>query len=60
MAGAGVVDADPTGRSEPGRQNLLRFGEEGLDLAGQNPHDLALGDRHAEVAQQRDDRSTVD
>ncbi|MER8613148.1 hypothetical protein [Mesorhizobium sp. M1216] len=55
MAGPGVVDADPTGRSEPGRQNLLRFGDEGVDLAGQDRHDLTLGDRHAEVAQQRDD-----
>ncbi|MER9671051.1 hypothetical protein [Mesorhizobium sp. M0203] len=60
MAGPDVVDADPSGRSEPGRQNLLRFGDEGVDLAGQDPHDLTLEIDTPKSRSNATIRSTVD
>ena len=48
VAGAGVVDADPARRAQPGPQHLARLGEEGVLARVQQPDDLALGDDDAD------------
>jgi hypothetical protein len=48
VAGAGVVDADPARRGQPGPQHLARLGAEGVPARVQQPHDLALGDEDAD------------
>jgi hypothetical protein len=48
VAGAGVVDADPVRRGQPGPQHLARLVEEGVLARVQQPHDLALGDQDAD------------
>ena len=48
VAGAGVVDADPARRGQPGPQHLARLVEEGVLARVQQPDDLALGDRDAD------------
>ena len=48
MPGAGVVHRDPGRGLKPRAQHRLGLLDEGLDAAGQEPHDLALGDREPE------------
>jgi hypothetical protein len=42
VAGAGVVDADPARRAQPGPQHLARLGEERVLARVQQADDLAL------------------
>ncbi|MEI9983419.1 MAG: hypothetical protein WDN69_09570 [Aliidongia sp.] len=61
MACTGIVDAHPARRGEPGFQHLLGLGDEGFDLAGQDPHNLALGDSiRPDPRSKATIRSTVD
>ena len=48
VAGAGVVDADPARRGQPGAQHLARLGEEGVLARVQQADDLPLGDQDAD------------
>ena len=55
VAGAGVIDRDPRRALEPALKHTGRLGQEVLLAGDEKTHDLALGDRHPEVAQMRDD-----
>ena len=55
VAGAGVIDRDPRRALEPALKHTGRLGQEVLLAGDEKTHDLALGDRHPEVAQLRDD-----
>ena len=52
MARPGVVDADPGGAGQAGPQHVAGLGQERLLAGDQQAHDLSLGDRDAERAQQ--------
>ena len=55
VAGAGVIDRDPRRALEPALKHTGRLGQEVLLAGDEKTHDLALGDRHPEAAQMRDD-----
>ena len=48
VAGAGVVNADPARRRQPGPQHIARLVEEGALALVQQPDDLAFRDRDAD------------
>ena len=52
MPGTRIVDRNPARRAKPRAQHLPGFGEEGVLLAAEQPHDLPLGDIDAQVLQQ--------
>ena len=55
MASPGVIDGEPARARQAGAQHRLGLGDQGGALGGQEPHHLALGDRHAEAGKERRD-----
>ena len=53
MPGARIVNGQPGCRQKPRSQHFNGFFEESVLLAGQQPHDLPLGDRDAQAGQLR-------
>ena len=46
-----IVGRNPKGRGKARAQHLLGFGKKGVLLGAEQPHDLPLGDIHAQVLQ---------
>ena len=51
MPCASVIDRDPGRRAKACAQHLAGFGEKGVLLAAEQPHDLPFGDIDAQVLQ---------